>query len=175
MNFTIELGAEKDIDELEQLYNQSIESLEQGINYPGWKKGVYPIRETASEGINKKTLFVARHNGEIIGTIILNHEPEEAYSDAKWENEFSNQEIFVVHTFVVHPEYLKCGVGRKLLEFAKEYAMEQKIKAIRLDVHEGNMPAIKLYEKIGMKYVDTVDLGLECYGLKWFKIYEFII
>ncbi|XAM46318.1 hypothetical protein TPDSL_28260 [Terrisporobacter petrolearius] len=46
------------------------------------------------------------------------------------------------------------------------------IKELRLDVYEKNLPAIKLYEKFGFKYIDTVDLGLENYGLKWFRLYE---
>jgi len=41
-----------------------------------------------------------------------------------------------------------------------------------LDVYEGNIPAIKLYEKCGFKYMDTVDLGLGRYGLNWFRLYE---
>jgi RimJ/RimL family protein N-acetyltransferase len=41
-----------------------------------------------------------------------------------------------------------------------------------LDVYEGNIPAISLYEKYGFKYIDTVDLGLGNYGLDWFRLYE---
>ncbi len=46
------------------------------------------------------------------------------------------------------------------------------MQALRLDVYENNYPAINLYEKFNFKYIDTVDLGLEEYGLKWFKLYE---
>ncbi len=48
----------------------------------------------------------------------------------------------------------------------------KQAKSIRLDVYEGNIPAIRLYEKCGFEYVNTVDLGLGNYGLKWFKLYE---
>lgn len=62
-----------------------------------------------------------------------------------------------------------------MLGFADEYAKDNKIKAIRLDVYEKNTPAISLYEKCQYKYVDTVSLGLEEYGLNWFKLYEKLI
>lgn len=84
MEITIELGQANDIDELEQLYNDLNDYLAKGINYPGWIKGIYPIRENATDGVKSGTLYAAKHNGKIIGSIILNHEPEPAYCNAKW-------------------------------------------------------------------------------------------
>lgn len=175
MNITIELGREKDIDELEQLYDDLNDYLEKEINYPGWKKGVYPVRQNAIDGIENGNLYVARNNGKIVGSLILSHEPEPAYYEAKWSFESNYSDVFVVYTFVVHPSFLKCGVGKALIDFSIEHSIKSHVKSIRLDVYEGNIPAIKLYEKCGFKYIDTVDLGLGNYGLNWFKLYEKII
>lgn len=172
MNINFELGKEKDIDELEQFYNDLNDHLEKGTNYPGWKKGVYPVRQNAVDGIKNRNLYVAKHGGKIIGSIILSHEPEPAYHEAKWQYESDYSDVFIIYTFVVHPNFLKCGVGKALVDFSIEHCIKAQAKSIRLDVYEGNMPAIKLYEKCGFKYIATVDLGLEAYGLKWFKLYE---
>ena len=51
-------------------------------------------------------------------------------------------------------------------------AEEQGARALRLDVYEGNLPAIRLYESAGFRYVDTVSLGLEEIGLDRFRLYE---
>lgn len=40
------------------------------------------------------------------------------------------------------------------------------------DVYENNVPAIKLCEKCGFEYIDTIDLGIGNYGLNHFKLYE---
>ncbi|UEL49831.1 GNAT family N-acetyltransferase [Terrisporobacter hibernicus] len=77
-----------------------------------------------------------------------------------------------IYTFAIHPDYWCQGVGKELLKFAEKQANKMNIKVLRLDVYEKNLPAIKLYEKFGFKYIDTVDLGLENYGLKWFRLYE---
>ena len=61
------------------------------------------------------------------------------------------------------------------MDFSVECAIKSHVKSIRLDVYEGNIPAIKLYEKCGFKYIDTVDLGLGNRGLDWFKLYEKLI
>ncbi|MBS5933326.1 MAG: GNAT family N-acetyltransferase [Clostridiales bacterium] len=175
MNIIIELGNEKDIDELEKLYDDLNDYLAAGINYPGWLKGVYPIREDAVKGIEEGYLYVARYNDEIVGSIILNHEPEDAYNQANWEIEADYSDIVVIHTFAVHPKFMKNGIGQKLMEFATSHSKEIKAKAIRLDVFEKNVPAIKLYEKHGYRYIDTVDLGYGEYGLDWFKLYEKVL
>ena len=148
MDIIFDLGKESDIDELEQLYNDLNDYLEQGINYPGWKKGIYPIRENAINGVKDGNLYVSKHNGKIIGSVILSHEPEAAYYKAKWEFESDYSDVFVVHTFVVHPKFLKCGVGKALMDFSIEHSIRSQAKSIRLDVYEGNTPAIRLYEKL---------------------------
>jgi len=172
MDIIIELGKEKDIDELEQLYNDLNDYLEKEINYPGWKKGIYPVRQNAIDGIKHCNLYIAKYNGKIVGSLILSHEPEPAYYEVKWNFESDYSDVFVVYTFVVHPNFLKCGVGKALIDFSIEHSIKSHVKSIRLDVYEGNIPAIKLYEKCGFKYIDTVDLGLGNYGLNWFKLYE---
>lgn len=172
MDIIFELGKESDIDELEQLYNDLNDHLAKGVNYPGWIKGIYPVRQNAIDGVKHGNLHVAKHNGRILGSVILSHEPEPAYYKAKWEFESDYSDVYVVYTFVVHPEFLKCGIGKALMDFSIEHSIKSKAKSIRLDVYEGNIPAIRLYEKCGFKYIDTVDLGLETYGLKWFRLYE---
>lgn len=172
MDIKIELGKENHIDELEKLYDKINDYLEENINYAGWKKGVYPIREDAKNGVHTKTLYVAKHEGKVVGSIILNNKPEEAYHEATWAFESDYTDVVVVHTFVVHPDYLKCGVGKKLMNYAQTHGVSLGAKAIRLDTYEKNLPAIKLYEKCGYKYIDKVDLGFREFGLEWYYLFE---
>ncbi len=172
MDIVFELGQADDFDELEQLYNDLNDHLAEGVNYPGWKKGIYPVRQNAIDGVKHGNLYVAKHSNKIVGSIILSHEPEPAYYNAEWGFKSDYSDVFEVYTFVVHPKFLKCGVGKALMDFAIEHSIKSQVKSIRLDVYEGNIPAIKLYEKCGFKYIDTVDLGLGNYGLNWFRLYE---
>ncbi|GAA0716411.1 GNAT family N-acetyltransferase [Clostridium malenominatum] len=174
-DYIIEKGRRNDIDELEVLYDNLNDYLELGTNYPGWLKGVYPIRETAVNGIQNNNLFVLKINNEIAGSVILNHEPEIAYGQVTWGIEVDYKDIIVIHTLVVHPKYMNNGVGKKLMDFSRKYSIEQEIKAIRLDVSIHNTPAISLYEKCGYKHVGTVDLGLNIPELVWFKLYEKVL
>lgn len=174
-NDVIEKATIQHLDEIERLYDTLNDSLERGVNYSGWKKGLYPIRETALKGITEQTLFILKVEGDIAGTIILNHEVEAAYAGGKWGIKAEEEEIIVIHTFAIHPDYQGRGIGRRLLNFAEEYSRTQGVKVIRLDVSIHNTPAIKLYEKYGYTYRGTVDLGLGIPDLVWFRLYELIL
>lgn len=165
-------GLPGDIPRLVRLYEETVDYLESHTNYPGWKKGVYPGREEAESGVGEKTLYVAEKEGRIIGSVILNGRQEAAYQSAGWETFAEPEEVMVIHTFLVHPDLSGLGVGRRLLEFAGEQAVKEGKKTIRLDVYEKNTPAIRLYERMGYRYVKTVDMGLGSLSLPWFKLYE---
>lgn len=171
----IRKGTMRDIDELSALYDDVTDYLETHINYPGWRKGIYPNREDAEHGIQENTLFVAQENQRLIGTIILSHQPEEGYALADWHNTLDYEDILVIYTFAVHPSYLKQGIGRKILQFTLDYSVQSETKAVRLDVYEKNTPAICLYESMGFQYIDTVDLGYSMYGLPSFRLYQKIL
>lgn len=172
IKLSMELGVVSDIDAVDALYETAHDMLEREINYPGWKRGVYPIREDAVNGINAKELFVVQYKGELVGSIILNHKAENAHCIVNWQISADDREVLIIHTFVIHPSYSKMGIGKKVIGFVEELAKQNKMKAIRLDVYEKNIPAIKLYEKCGYQYIQTVDLGYGKMGLNWFKLYE---
>ncbi|HWT73411.1 MAG TPA: GNAT family N-acetyltransferase [Mobilitalea sp.] len=174
-NVVFDIGTEVDIDELGQLYDTLNDYLAGTDNFPGWRKGIYPARDNAVAGVAAGNLYTARYQGKIIGSVILNHEPEAAYKSVKWliDSDYSN--IIVIHTLVVHPEYIRSGIGKALMNFSDEQSKKLKARSIRLDVYEKNTPAIGLYEKCGFQYIDTVDLGLGRYGLDWFLLYEKVL
>lgn len=168
----IRKGLISDIDNLENLYNNLNDYLEANINYPGWIKHVYPIRETAIKGIEEKSLFVVEDNGIILGSIILNQTPEDAYNQVKWKVDTDYSNIIVVHTLVTNPDFMNQGVASELINFTKQYSSALNMKSIRLDVSINNTAAISLYEKHGYEYIGIVDLGLGYEHLKWFRLYE---
>lgn len=165
-------GKMQDIEEVSALYDELNDYLETHINYPGWRKGIYPIREDAEQGIRENSLFVALDDDRIIGTVILKHQPESGYELVDWHNRLDYKDIFVIYTFAVHPSFLRRGIGKKMIKFVLDYAAEMEMKAVRLDVYEKNIPAITLYENVGFEYVGTVDLGYSKYGLEYFKLYQ---
>lgn len=59
-----------------------------------------------------------------------------------WQLDF-DVPVIVIHILAVHPDYLGCGVGKAVLEYAENFGR----RPIRLDTYEKNAPAVRLYEK----------------------------
>ena len=175
MDIKIRQGTYDDVEKLGDLYDSLNDFLGATTNYPGWRKGVYPTVQDAKEGVDGKELYVADFKEEIAGTLILRRRQDEAYLNAPWQQPLDDKKVLVIHTFAVNPKYLKLGIGKILLDFAVDFCAQQDLKAIRLDVYEGNFPAISLYKKCGFSYISTVSLGLEEYGLDNFKLFEKLI
>ncbi len=172
MEIRIEHGTDADLDAIEQLYNDLLDTLETSVNYPGWKRGIYPTREDAATGIAENSLLIARSGDSIVGSVILNHKPENGYKSVEWQYDGDYSLILVIHTLVVHPAFVNMGIGLQLMCFSEEFGKQNGMQAIRLDVYEKNAPAIALYERCGYQYIQSVDLGFCQYGLDLFKLYE---
>ncbi|MHC5218078.1 GNAT family N-acetyltransferase [Enterococcus sp. LJL128] len=160
------------MNEVALLYDALNDYLAAHTNYPGWQKAIYPTRETAEQAVAASNLFVFRKQGRIIGAVILNHEPEAAYSLADWQIHLDYKDIFVVRTFAVHPDFLTMGIGKQMMSSIISYSRQMEIKALRLDVYEENIPAKNLYRAFEFQYIAAVDLGYSAYGLDQFELYQ---
>ena len=172
MKITVEKAALSHLEEIGRLYDTLCDQLRSGRNYPGWQKGVYPTAADAERGIREGALYIAKAEGEIAGTVILRHTPEEGYQTVRWLSESDYGRIYVLYTLAVHPRWQRRGVGERLLRFAEEKARAEGCLSLRLDVARGNEPAERLYRRCGFQYVGAASLGYEAYGLPWFELYE---
>ena len=175
INIAVRLATENDIDAIEYLYDALNDYLASHENYPRWKKGIYPIREDAEEALAKGNLYVAIKDGKVAGTVVYSTDQENIYRAIEQQIEF-DAPVIVIRKLAVLPDYFGCGIGKALLEYAEVIGRQKVAKAIRLDTYEENLPAVRLYEKCGFKYIGLVDLGLEkIYGLKWYKVFEKVL
>ncbi len=172
MDYTIRLVTESDLDDVENIYKKLIEYLDENHLGFGWKKGIYPNRQVVESGLIEKDLFVLEINGCIVGTIILNNKQAKSYKNGDWKIKANKEQILVVHTLAVHPDYLNQGIGKKLMQFAEKYGVNKEMKVIRLDTVMDNFPAIRLYEKLGYSKAGVIDLEFNLYPIKPVILFE---
>ena len=68
---------------------------------------------------------------------------------------------------------MRQGIGKRLVAEAVHLAEENGMKALRLDVLVGNLPAEKLYKSMGFMFIDRVTLFYEDTGRCDFDLYEY--
>ena len=92
---------------------------------------------------------------------------DDSYKDVKWlTKDFKN---LYVHRLAVDPDYQKKGHGRRLMDFAESFAVENNFTSIRLDTFSLNHRNNKFYKSRGYTQLGDVffpiqsDLPFHCY------------
>ena len=127
----------------------------------------YPSRDVFKNDIEAGALYVLEINKTIVGCIMLSDVKDDSYKDVKWlTKDFKN---LYVHRLAVNPDYQKKGHGRRLMDFAESFAVENNFTSIRLDTFSLNHRNNKFYKARGYTQLGDVffpiqsDLPFHCY------------
>jgi ribosomal protein S18 acetylase RimI-like enzyme len=107
---------------------------------------LYPNRTTLIEDIRKQQLYVFDLKGKIIGFIVINEEQSPEFNEVKWKYE---GRVFVIHRLTIDPIYHRKGFASKLMDFAENFASENRFDCIYLDAFVNNPAAYTMYENRG--------------------------
>jgi GNAT superfamily N-acetyltransferase len=90
---------------------------------------------------NESVLFLARHEGRTVGFVHL----YPVFSSIGLTRQWILNDLYVV------PEVRKMGVGRALMERARELAEATRANSLTLETASDNVPSQRLYESLGWK------------------------
>ena len=165
----------EDYGRVRDFYYELIDAMAGDRFNPGWERDVYPTREFLRSSIEKGELFVGEEDGKILASMVVNHDYNEGYRKASWPVNALDDQVYVIHALGVHPEFFGRGIAKAMVREVIHMAGENGMRALRLDVLEGNLPAEKSYTAVGFRYVDTVRMFYEDTGWTNYKLYEYSI
>ena len=131
----------------------------------------YPSRDIFLSDIEKKNLFILKNNSGIIGCIALSHEKDIEYTDVKWLTK--DDKNLYVHRLAVDPKFQKKGIGKLLMDFAEDYARNNKFISVRLDTFSKNERNNRFYKS--RKYTKLDDVYFPNQSEFPFHCYEKIL
>lgn len=146
----------EDLDRIEEIYNNIHLEESKGIVSTGWEKGIYPTRKTAEEAILNGDMFVAEDLGRIVAAAKIDQNQGKEYEEVNWEYKVDDNQIMVIHTLVVEPQFKGRGYGRSFVDFYENYARKENCLYLRMDTNEKNSSARALYKKMGYKEVEIL-------------------
>lgn len=164
------------IDEFEKVidfYYLLIDTMQDAEYHPYWEKGVYPSEDFIRNSIDRQELYVGTLNDEFAAALVLNHDAADGYEEVSWNTPAAKNEVMVIHALGVLTCFQGQGIAQKMIQEAARIARKKQQKAVRLDVLTSNIPARKLYVKMGFQYIDTVKIFYEDTGLADFMLYEY--
>ncbi len=88
--------------------------------------------------------FIAELNNQPVGYVIARREFKE------------NEIIGHVIAIAVHPDFRGRGIGKRLMETVLQEFKKLGVKKVYLEVRVNNLPALRLYEKLGFKIVEYI-------------------
>lgn len=150
------LAEQNDAKAVAEIYNKIHSNEEDGRCTTGWKRGIYPTEETAEKSIQKKEMFVGENNGKIVASGRINQEQGDEYSLVPWSFAANDDEVMVLHTLAVDPEFEGRGFAKNFIKFYESYALEKGCKVLRIDTNEINTKARNMYHKAGYREAATV-------------------
>lgn len=145
----IRIASPADISGIVKIYDKILDLEVEGKGSTGWKKGIYPTKETALEALESGELFVLEEDGIIYAAARINQRQESEYASCNWEFDVPDSEVMVLHTLVVDPDTAGRGFGSSFVRFYEEYALKNNCHYLRMDTNVNNAPARKLYKKLG--------------------------
>ncbi|MGR5590906.1 N-acetyltransferase family protein [Peptoniphilus grossensis] len=149
----------RDLDAIESIYNKILLKEEEGEVTIGWKRGIYPRRETAEAALKREDMFVIEDDGAFVGAGIINKEQVDVYAKAKWKYSAEDSEVMVLHTLVIDPDKSGMGYGKRFVDFYENYAREKACKYLRMDTNEKNKPARSFHRNSLWSYWQSNLLG----------------
>lgn len=146
----------KDLEAINEIYNDIHTSEENGCASTNWKRGVYPTIKTAECAVLEGDMFVEVDHGVIVASARINQVQVAEYAYAGWSFDAPDNEVMVLHTLAVSPKLKGKGYGSKFVEFYERYALEHGCRYLRMDTWENNFAARSLYKKLGYREIGIV-------------------
>ena len=162
-----------DATSIERLRNSSDSDLatKLGLPYAGDRTRLHSIKERIrladTEFLRKTTLFVARCDGEVLGSVAVSTWPPGFWKKSYWEEPGSG--ALGVFGLMVLPERQRQGVGSFLMAEVEQLAQEHGLPFVRLDAYERNPISNGFYQAIGYSKRAVINLrgtGLVLYEKK---------
>jgi ribosomal protein S18 acetylase RimI-like enzyme len=114
----------------------------------------YPNRNAFIDDIKNNELLVFTKGALLVGCIALCTKMDDVYKDVKWLTK--DVKSLYVHRLAVDPKFQKKGIGKKLMDYAEDFAKKNNFISIRLDTFSKNKNNMRFYERRGYKRLEEV-------------------
>lgn len=114
----------------------------------------YPSRQRLENDILKQELYILEEEKVLLGIVALTSEMDEEYIPVNWLTR--NHQNLYIHRLASNPNHWGEGIGRKLMDFAENFASKNGFVSVRLDTFSQNQRNQIFYEKRGYKKLENI-------------------
>jgi ribosomal protein S18 acetylase RimI-like enzyme len=122
-------------------------TLDRIIGEPGRDALDFKNLASINPGTPPDVSFVAEVDGKMVGFSI----------NRSWFLMVPLTEVCIIHAILVHPDYQRRGIGRKLIQALLYHCQMEDIGTVRMLIPEGNKELEDLFEREGFKRSPVVN------------------
>lgn len=184
---SLRLAGPEDTAAAQAAYRRIIEHLGATVDYPHWHSENHPTPAEVERWVVAGDLYLAvtgapadepdapDQHERIAGVMVLDHHAPAAYQGAAWRVEAGAGEALIIHALGVHPDFLRQGVARFLVDASLQVGRDKGCRAVRLDTYVENLPARRLYSRHGFTDLGVHTLRYEGSDLSQFHLFERVL
>ncbi len=161
----------EDYDSIIAFYDDVTDRTPEIATYARWSKRKHPTLEGVKAYIDEGSMYLYKEGNVIIGAVAVTLYQGEDYHAIEWSHQVADDKAAVIHILAVSPDYQGKGIGSEMVREAIKLAKEKGMLAIRLDALASNIPAHRMYERLGFEYRGKQHLYAENTG--WIDFYFF--
>lgn len=164
-----------DFDKVKAAYLDIEKNTPDMEKYAKYEYGKHPKDEEITEYIDSGNMYMFLDGEAAAGVIAITMHQGKDYHPVKWQIDARDDEVMVLHLLGIIPSYQGRGVAKEMIREALKMASEKSLKACRLDTLGTNVPAQKMYEKLGFTYCGKQHWYAENTGWTDFYLYEYVL
>lgn len=161
-----------DLVMVREKYREVIELTKDMDIHARWIYGKHPTDPMLQDYIDRQEMYFFMDGKNVAGMIAVTMYQSEGYHEICWSQNLEDNEVACLHILAVTPAYQGKGVSKKMMAEIISMVKENGKKAIRLDVLASNIPARRMYERLGFVYRGKQNLFAENTGWTDFLFYE---
>lgn len=137
-----------DLPEIEELIRKAVRVMNEAGNYQ-WNED-YPLLSHFEQDLKEKELYVFLVNEKVAGIACFSEKEHEEYPEIEWS--YPDNAITVKRA-AVNPDYQGKGIAGELYQHAETVAKAKGIHYIKTDTFSRNIPAQRVFKRVGYQYV----------------------
>ena len=106
-----------DLDSITAVYEKTHDAEEAGLTTTGWKREIYPTRQTAIDSLERDDMYVAELEGSVAAAGIINQIQVDVYAGCGWVYKGPDDDVSVLHTLAVDPDARGMGIGPAFVRY----------------------------------------------------------
>ena len=136
----ITLANPENLDAIMEMYNSCVQGM-LALGIDQWDES-YPNRTIIEQDLKEACYYIGILNNEIIAGMRVDRIQDPTYLDINWKDKTNN--FMVVHRLGLKTKVWNKGIGKQMMDFAENIAIESGCSSFRLDTYSHN-PNCLLY------------------------------